>query len=85
MHCVTNLFDIQYQEKTCECRKNSVTNSKYSYDSQIYNFNMELSPQPVKHFLNNGTISEQNAYFLAMMDPNFCHAQSFTEQVGILC
>ena len=51
----------------------------------LFNFNMELPPQPVKHFLNNGTISEQNAYFLAMMDPNFCHAQSFTEQVGILC
>lgn len=46
---------------------------------------MELPPQPVKHFLNNATIKEQNAYFLAMMDPNFCHAQSFTEQVGILC
>ena len=46
---------------------------------------MELPRQELKSMYFKGTLSEQNAFFLTIMDPNYWHAQSFTDQIVILC
>ena len=44
----------------------------------------ELGSLPIIHPLQ-GSPEEENAYFLAVMSPEFQNAQSFTQQIGIIC
>lgn len=44
----------------------------------------ELGSLPIINPLQ-GTHEEENAYYLVVMSPEFQNAQTFTQQIGVLC